>query len=82
MSGLIPSFGAGDGIDDLWTGAELGARDVQTAYARTNEQERDLAAARRRAASALTSVVSGGASRPRGPRFGRRSSLRSALRRG
>ena len=68
MSGLIPSFGAGDGVDDLWTGAELGARDVQTAYARTNEQERDLAAARRRAASALTSVVSGGASRPRGPR--------------
>ena len=50
-------MGPGEDEHDLWTGASTDPLDVQRAYAAMNEQERDLAAARRRAASALTNVA-------------------------
>lgn len=78
-------MGPGEDEHDLWTGAPTDPLDVQRAYAAMNEQERDLAAARRRAASALTSVARSTprrtAPRPRPPQGARPAAGRASPRR-
>ena len=78
-------MGPGEDEHDLWTGASTDPLDVQRAYAAMNEQERDLAAARRRAASALTSVARSTPRRtapsPRPPRGARPAAGRASPRR-
>ena len=79
------SMGPGEDEHDLWTGASTDPLDVQRAYAAMNEQERDLAAARRRAASALTNVARStprrSAPSPRPPRGARPAAGRTSPRR-